>query len=205
METIMNRKFTLLLSLVFGTVLVLSVVLLFKSNSAMASSTPPQLPVIENGLVYLQTQQGADGGILGFSGTSDPATTARSVLAFLLAGKPVSGALSTAGNSMLDYLASQTITFTHDSTGTLFPGRAGLLLAAISLTGDDPTAFGGMDMVTELEASFESETGAYSTTAKQDFSNGLASDLSQAWAVLGLSLAGERVTDEASQYLVQSP
>ena len=200
----MNRKFTLLLSLVLGTVLVLSVVLLFMSNSAVASSTPPQLPVIENGLAYLQTHQGADGGILGFSDTSDPDTTARSVLAFVLAGKPVSGVLSTAGNSMLDYLATQTITFTHDSTGTLFPGRAGLLLSAISLTGDDPAAFGGMDMVTELEASFQPDTGAYSTTAKQDFSNGLASDLSQAWALLGLGLAGESVPDEASQYLVQT-
>jgi hypothetical protein len=205
METIMNRKFYLVLSLVFGPVLVMSLVLLIKSTSAMASSLPQQSQVIENGLTYLQTQQGADGGVLGFSGTSsDPDTTSRSVLAFVLAGKPVSGAVSTAGNSMLDYLASQAISFTHDITGTLFPGRAGLLLSAITLVGENPSDFGGMDLLGELEESFQPETGAYSTTAKQDFTSGQASDLSQAWVFLGLSLANENVPDEASQYLIQS-
>src|SRR4030042_5782938 len=106
METIMNRKFSLWLSLVLGTVLVLSIVLLFKPNSAVASSTPPQLPVIENGLAYLQIHQGADGGILGFRETSDPDTTARSVLAFVLAGKPGRGGVSPVGNSMLRFLAA---------------------------------------------------------------------------------------------------
>jgi hypothetical protein len=205
METIMNRKFYLVLSLVSGLVLVTSLVLLMMSTSAMASSLPPSSQVIENGLAYLQTQQAADGGILGFSGTSsDPDTTARNALAFVSAGKPVNELLSIDGNSMLDYLAAQAISFTHDITGTLFPSRAGLLLSAVSLLGDNPSNFGGMDLVGELEESFQPETGAYSTTAKQDFTSGQASDLNQAWVLLGLSLANENVPDEASQYMIHS-
>ena len=46
--------------------------------------------------------------------------------------------------------------------------------------------------------------GAYSTTAQQDFSSGAASDLSQAWAILGLSLAGRSIPEAAPQYLIKS-
>jgi hypothetical protein len=126
------------------------------------------------------------------------------VLAFVTAGQPVSGVVSTDGNSMLDYLAIQAISFTHDITGTLFPGRAGVLLSAVSLAGDTPADFGGMDLVGELEASFQPDTGAYSTTAQQGMSNGQASDLNQAWVILGLSLADKNIPEGAIQYLIQS-
>jgi hypothetical protein len=176
-----------------------------QASTVVAQSTPNQSQVIQAGLAYLQSQQQADGGIVGFSGvSSDPDTTARSVIAFVTAGKPVSEVISTEGNSMLDYLAAQAITFTHDTTGTLFPGRAGILLSAVSLSGEDPSAFGGMDLTSELEESFHPDTGAYSTTAHQDISSGEASDPSQAWAILGLSLAVQTIPDGASQYLTQS-
>ena len=200
----MNRKFYVLFSLISGLVLVMIVAFLLQSTTAMASPVPQQEQVIPNGLAYLRTQQQADGGILGFSDTSDPDTTARSVLAFVLAGQPVSGVVSTAGNSVMDYLASQAISFTHDTTGTLFPGRAGLLLSALSLAGDNPADFGGMDLAGEIEGSFQPDTGAYSTTAQQGYSSGQASDLNQAWVILGLGLAGESVPEEAVQYLIQS-
>lgn len=200
----MNRIFKMLLAIISGLVMVLGVSLFLQSGMAVAQTAPERAQVIQAALAYLQTQQQADGGILGFSGVSDPDTTARSVLAFVAAGEPVSGLISTEGYSMLDYLSSQAITFTHDTTGTLFPGRAGLLLAAVSLAGDNPSNFGGMDLTGELGASFQPDTGAYSTTAKQEFSNGEASDLNQAWAILGLSLAGQTVPDGASLYLIQS-
>lgn len=200
----MRRIFFLLLSLASGFALVLGILFIFPTLSAKASDLPQTSQVVENGLAYLRSQQGSDGGILGFSGTSDPDTTARSMLAFILAGQPVSEVISADGNSMLDYLATQAISFTHDNTGTLFPGRAGLLLAAISLSENEPTIFGGMNMIAELQASFQPETGAFSTTAQQEFSSGQASDLSQAWALLGLSLAGEKIPDEANQFLIQA-
>jgi len=204
MEENMKHIYKLFISLSSGFLMVISLSYYLQASSAMAQSTPDQSQVIQAGLAYLQSQQQADGGILGFSDVSDPGTTARSVLAFVTAGKPVSKIISTKGTSMLDYLATQAITYTHDTTGTLFPGRAGILLAAASVSGGDPSAFGGMDLAGELEASFHPDSGAYSTSAKQDFSNGEASDLSQAWAILGLSLAGHTIPEPATQYLIQS-
>jgi hypothetical protein len=61
-----------------------------------------------------------------------------------------------------------------------------------------------MDVAGELEGSFHPDSGTYSTTAKSDFSNGGASDLSQAWAILGLSLAERKVTESATNYLIQT-
>ncbi len=200
----MNRKFYVLLSIISGLILVICLSLMVQTTAVLAQTAQPQKQVITDGLGYLMSQQGADGGILGFSGSSDPDTTARSVLAFFLSGQPVTGVISTEGITMLDYLATQAISFTHDTTGTLFPGRAGLLLTAAGLAGENIADFGNMDLVTELKASFQTDTGAYSTTAQQDFSSGQASDLNQAWAVLGLSLAGESVPGEANQYLVRS-
>jgi hypothetical protein len=200
----MKHLVKLLLSLSLGFLMVIGLSHFLPASMAEAETVPDQFQVIQAGLAYLQSQQQADGGIAGFSGVSDPDTTARSVLAFVTAGKPVSEVISTDGNSMLDYLAAQAITFTHDTTGTLFPGRAGILLAAVALAGEDPSAFGGMDLGGLLDTSLRPDTGAYSTTAQQDFSSGAASDLSQAWAILGLSLAGQAIPDAATQYLIKS-
>lgn len=200
----MKHIFRLLLSLSLGWLMVLGWTHLLQTNTAVAKAVPNQSEVIQAGLAYLQTQQQPDGGIVGFSGVSDPDTTARSVMAYITAGKSASGVVSEEGNSMLDYLATQAITFTHDTTGTLFPGRAGILLTAISLAGENPSAIGGMDLVGELEASLHPDTLAYSTTAQQDFSSGAASDLSQAWAILGLSLAGKAIPEAAPKYLILS-
>jgi len=204
MEENMKHLSKLLLSLSLGFLMVIGLSHFLQASTAKAQSIPDRSQVIQAGLAYLQSQQQADGGIVGFSGVSDPDTTARSVLAFVTAGKPVSEMLSAEGNSMLVYLAAQAITYTHDTTGTLFPGRAGVLLTAVSLSGGDPSAFGGMDLAGDLENSFHPDTGAYSTTAQQELSNGKASDLTQAWAILGLSLAGHSVPDAAIQYLIQS-
>jgi len=200
----MKRKFALILTHIAGLVLAIGLSLFLQSTAAVAQTTPDPTQVIKNALTYLQTQQQTDGGILGFSGVSDPDTTARGLIAVVASGEAVSEVVSIQGNSMLDYLSTQAITFTHDTTGTLFPGRAGLLLSAVSLAEGNPMDFGGMDLAGELEASFNAEIGAYRTTAKQDFSSGEASDLNQAWAVLGLSLAGSDIPDGAIQYLIQS-
>jgi hypothetical protein len=175
-----------------------------QAQAVLAQTTPNQTQVVSGGLAYLKSQQQPDGGIIGFSGVSDPDTTARNVLAYVVAGKDVSEMVSPEGISMLDYLATQAITFTHDTTGTLLPGRAGELLAAVSLAAGDPRSFGGMDLISELEASYRVDTGAYSTTATQGYASGTASDLNQAWSILGLSLAGETIPEMAGQYLDQS-
>ena len=184
--------------------LVAGMVNLVQVKLASAQSAPSQVDVIQAGLAYLQSQQQSDGGIMGFSGVSDPDTTARSVIAFITARQPLSDVVSTQSLSMLDYLASQAISYTHDTTGTLFPGRTGILLTAVSLAGGNPSDFGGMDLAGELEASFQSSLGAYSTSARGDFSSGAASDLSQAWSILGLSLSDRVIPAAATDYMVKS-
>jgi hypothetical protein len=200
----MKHLFKILISVILGLLMVIGLSHFLQSSTAFARPVPNQSEVIRAGLEYLKTQQQADGGIVGFSGVSDPDTTARSVMAFITAGEPVRGVASSEGNSMLDYLSAQAITYTHDATGTLFPGRAGILITAVKLAGEDPSGFGGMNLTGELEASFHPDTGAYSTTAQQGLSSGAASDFSQAWAILGLSLVGHTIPDSAPQYLTMS-
>lgn len=200
----LRSQYKIFIPIVLGVVSIIGILFTLQSQAALAQAGPDQAQIINAGLAYLKSQQQTDGGIVGFSGVADPDTTARSVLAYIAAGKPVSEAVSLAGNSMMDYLSAQAITFTHDTTGTLFPGRAGELLAAVSLVGESPQSFGGMDLLTALEASFHPDTGAYSTTAKQDFASGEASDLNQAWAILGLSLADQSIPQAASHYLIKS-
>jgi hypothetical protein len=195
------RVYSALLSIGLGILLLSGMFYFLRKGTAFAKTDPNTSEVIQAGIDYLKNQQLPDGGITGFSSVSDPDTTARSVLAFITARKPITDVLSADGNSMMDYLYTQTVSFTHDTTGTLFPGRAGIVLSAVSVAGEDPTSFGDMDLTKELEASYQPDTGTYSTTAKAEFSSGQASDQNQAWAILGLSLAGKTIPDEAVNYL----
>lgn len=203
----MNPRYKLLVTFLLGIFLSLGLFHFFQWSSSLAWAASDESQVIQAGLAYIRSQQLPDGGIAGFDGNSDPDTTARTVIAFSAARSPVEEALSTQGNSMLDYLASQAIAYTHDTTGTLFPGRAGIILTAVVLVGGDGTSFGGMDLVGELEASLQPVTGAYSSTATQGYSSGAASDVSQAWAILGLGLDGYTIPELATNYLQisQSP
>jgi len=161
-----------------------------------------QTDPITGAVAYLQANQQEDGGIIGFSGTSDADTTARVVLGLAASGQPVIDLASANALTMLDYLEAQAVSYTHDESGLLYPGRAGLLLAAIAVSGGQPQQYGGMNLLDELEATFHWGTGDYSTTASGGYSSGEASDLSQAWAVLGLSLAGQPVPAPAVGYLL---
>jgi hypothetical protein len=155
---------------------------------------------ISKALGYIGTQQNEDGGIPWFTADSDAGVTARGVLALAAAGRPASWmAHPTSGKTMVDFLAANGVTYTHEVTGTtsiyLKPGEAGLLLTAISAANEDPTYFGGMDPIAQLSGTYNPATGAYSTTYQP------ASDLNQAWAILGLSAAGQPVPVMATNYL----
>ncbi len=193
-----SRKYTIPMILFLGLLLALAW-LAVPPLAAQASVDPQQAP--EAALAYLQTQQQPDGGILGFSGVSDPDTSARTALALALHGLPAEMLTSAEGSTVSTYLAGQAPAYVHDANGLLFPGRAGLLLSAASIANPETTVLGGVDLAAELEASFQPASGAYSTTASQDWSSGAASDLGQAWAILGLSLAGRPVPLQATTYL----
>jgi hypothetical protein len=176
--------------------------LLLLSSLLQPSAAQAQTDPIPGAVAYLQANQQADGGITGFSGTSDPDTTARAVLGLAANGLAVDALLSADGLSPLDYLQAQAASYTHDENGLLYPGRAGLWLAAMAVGAGIPAQPGNLSLLDELEATFHWSTGDYSTAASGGYASGAASDLSQAWALLGLSLAGQPVPVEAAGYLL---
>lgn len=173
-----------------------------QSVSALTAVDPAQSVV--DAIAYLKSQQQPDGGIMGFAGTSDPDTTIRTLLALAVNAAAWTDFTSTEGKTMVDYLASQADTYVHDPNGLLFPGRAGLLLSAVALSGGDVYNFGGLDLVSELEAAYQPAIGAYATEASLDYSSGAASDLNQGWAILGLALAGQPIPTPATFYLAST-
>lgn len=178
--------------------------LAFTFQPARAQTEVDPAQVIANAVAYLKAQQQPDGGMLGFAGTSDPDTTIRTVLALAVNQTTLADFSSSEGKTLVDYLASQADAYLHDPNGLLFPGRAGLLLSAVTLSGGDVHNFGGLDLAGELVATFQPDTGAYATEAALDYSSGAASDLNQGWAVLGLALAGQPIPTQATFYLAST-
>ncbi len=163
---------------------------------------------IDQALSYLQTQQLPSGGIDSFEmGIADPAGTAKAVIAVVATGRSAEWAVHpTSGLSMIDFLAAEAITYTHEAPHTdsahLFPMQAGTLLAAVAAADADPANFGGMNLLGQINETYVAETGAYSTTAAGEWFTGEATPLSQAWVILGLSAAGQPVPVPATDWLI---
>ncbi len=172
------------------------------ARAALAANDP-----VAEAVAFLQTQQQSDGGIDAFGfGASSASGTARALLGLAAQGYDPALLTAPSGLTALDYLAAQAVTYTHDASGTtsahLFPANAGLLLAAVSAAGEDPRAFGGMDLIAELTATYHASSGAYSTTALLGWTSGAAGALNQSWAVLGLAAAGEAIPAPAADFLI---
>ncbi|MBN1484122.1 MAG: terpene cyclase/mutase family protein [Chloroflexia bacterium] len=159
--------------------------------------------VISDALSFIHSKQLENGGIEGWSpGEADEFTTIKTVVALGAARRPAA-TMTTGGNSSLDYLAAQAISYTHDLTGTLFPGRAGMVTVAVVSGEGDPAAFGGMDLVHELTATYHPQTGAYSTTAEAGFASGAAGTVNQLWALLALAAVQEPAPLSATAFLIE--
>lgn len=187
------------------TLATLCLALLFGGLSHVQAA--PTVDPISQAVTFLQSKQQPDGGIDAFEfGASNTSGTARALLALSAQGLDPALLTAASGQSALDYLAAQAITYTHDASGTtsahLFPANAGLLLNAVSAVNQDGHAFGGMDLIAQLEATYHPASGAYSTTAVLGWTSGAASTLNQAWSILGLSAAGQSVPVTATTYLV---
>lgn len=212
------RQHRFVLSITLGTAFVIGLLLALSFHAAPAQAQPvldPAAPAIDHSdaisqaLAFIRTQQQLDGGIdaFGFGSGSDEGGTARTVLAVAATGRSISWmAHITSGKTMVDYLAVHAISYTHDASGTtsahLFPEQAGLLLSAVAAANEDPTNFGGMDLITQLNDTYYPETGAYSTTAQGPYISGAASERNQTWTILGLVAAGQSVPVTATDYLI---
>lgn len=151
---------------------------------------------LDAALAYLSTQQLDDGGIAGLSGVSDTGTTARAVLALAVNGISPSEFASQSGNSLVDYLTNNYAAYVYDDNGLAFPGNAGLIIAALSTVDAVPS-----DVVDALGNALQPD-GSFATEAAAEFTSGAATDLSQGLAILGLSMFGWSVPEDAVNYLL---
>lgn len=133
-----------------GTLLALLLIaLMVVANTPVAAAPAPEAT---NALAYLRAQQNADGGYPGFSGPgSDPGSSADAALAFVSSGVAL-GDVTKGDTSLLDYL--------HASAPGLKTGPAAKYLLVAANIGENPTAFGGADLVS-LSTAEKSADGVY--------------------------------------------
>lgn len=163
---------------------------------SIVQAAPNQGAVISDALTYLQSQQQADGGLPGMSGSSDISTTARALLAFKAVQQDPAAFLSAEGNSPVDYLLANYQAYLVDQSGLVFPGNAGLVLAALSAAEQAPA-----DLPQIILDTMQPD-GSFATEATSDFLNGSATGLSQSLAVLGLAASGVTIPPEAIYFLL---
>jgi hypothetical protein len=139
---------------------------------------------VDKALRWLAGQQNVDGGFA--APTSDPETTCSVVLAYASAYEDPS-TVKTAGNSPLDYLATQVPTYTSTAEGT---ARTILAVVAGNL---DPRDFAGTDLIATL-AGYRQTSGRYMA----DPSDGIAA---HALAMLALQASRETVLSSTKIWL----
>ena len=189
-------------------------------GSVSADTNPSDTPATptEKALAYLLSQQNDDGGLAGFGGTtSDVSTSALGLVSLGLAGVDPEYMSTTTGTSLLDFVVSNAITYTHEITGTsaanLFPGRAGLVLTGMAsvyptfdemYTAEDfADAYSVISQLSsQLRQAYDSETGAYATDALEGWTSGAASISNQAWSILGLTSLTGSVPVTATNWLI---
>ena len=172
-------KLRYILVLIFALVLPLAV------TSVATAATTATDPAIGPAVTWLTRQQQADGSYLGFSGKSDPGTTAGIALALAASGTDPA-TVSNGGSSMIAYLSSSASTY-----GTTVAGASKLTLAVVA-AGLDPRAFGGQNLVQEILAHLDPKTGLLDPQL-----------YIHAYAMLALAAAGQTVPIAAVTALEQ--
>ncbi len=157
---------------IFVTVIILTIVWVMPVSAVEWSQS-------EAALAWFRTQQEADGGFSsGFSEGSDYGATVEVVLASAAAGKDVSQWISSQGASPLDYVAAQVASGQVTEAGPLSKA----IFVAVA-TGQDPKNFGGKNLVAELQALQDVDSGMFGSTL-----------FAHAYAVLALHNVGEPVS-----------
>lgn len=142
-------------------------------------------PAIAPAVKWLTAQQQPDGSFLGFSGKSDPGTTADVALALAAAGTDPA-TVAHGGPSMIDYLRSSASAY-----GTTVAGAAKLTLAVVA-SGDDPRDFGGQNLVQTIRSKLDPQTHLFDPQL-----------FVHADAILALAAAGQTVPTAAITALEQ--
>lgn len=85
----------------------------------------------------------------------------------------------------------------------VYAGSTAKLVSFAADTGADPHAFGGEDLVTQLEERTADDGAAAGRIADQSAYGDYANSFGQAWAVRGLTLAGSDEAEAARDFLLQ--
>ena len=213
----------LALSITLGTVCALGLLLALGLQAIPVQAQPipateaptiDQNRAISEALAYLQMKQLPNGGVEGWAaGVADDFTTIKTVIALAAANYPIDFLTSVSDTTTLGYLETRAFSYTHDVTGTLFPGRTGMLIAAAVAGNGDAYAFSQypanhgsaglpINLVEELKTTYNPATGAYSTTAQEGFTTGAANTTNQLWAILSLAAVQETVPVSATNFLI---
>jgi hypothetical protein len=130
---------------------------------------------------WMLGQRHEDGSYAGFN----PGATIDALLALDALGlDPTVPAPS--GQGADDYLAAQAATYSARG-----PSAAGKLLAGVVALGGDPGDFGTVDLVGAVQGTYDPQTGRFGPGGTWD----------QAWAILGLTAAGQNVPAPAADAL----
>ncbi len=179
----------------FIVLIVLSITL---APMSAVQAAPLQQETIPAALTYLLSQLQPDGGLPGLSGTSDISTTARALLALKAVGQDAASFKNAEGLTPVDYVAANTEAYVYDQNGVLFPGNAGLILAALATVDQTPA-----DLPQALLDTLQAD-GSFASDASSEFLSGVATGLSQSLAVMGLAASQIIVPQEAITFLVNS-
>jgi hypothetical protein len=114
--------------------------------AALAQQTAPA--ALTSALRWMEGQQQPDGSFPGFG----PGDTADAVMAVVAAGAP----LDASATSPVEYLKGEAAAYAASGVG----GAAKLVLAAVA-AGEDPGAFGDVNLLAELGKAYDQQTGQY--------------------------------------------
>ena len=158
------------------TLLFLLLVSLPVHASGPTNSENERRAAVDNAIGWIHTQQADDGGVGGLGMSCDVAKVVA------LAGENPDGPEWTpTTTSLLDQCEADVPTYLARRDA----GRIAKVLRAAVAAGVDPRSFGGLDLIAELEAKYDADTGLYHP------SNFFRHNL----AVLALSEAGRTIPD----------
>jgi hypothetical protein len=163
-------------------ILLLSTAALLLWSVALAMAGSPEA------LDWLRVHQSADGGFAGdFDSASGLGATMEAVFA-IVAGGEDPATWSQDGNTPVSFLES------HANSALATPGDTAKLILAAVAAGRNPRDFGGVDLVSSLEAKLD-DSGLYGGAEAGNV-------VSQALAILALKAAGRPIPASAVDWLV---
>jgi hypothetical protein len=177
----------------------LLVAALLVGTAARGEATPPttdRATATAYAAHWLAAQVTSDGDVLDAHGNPSTSNTLQTALALATAGHD---------QAAFDRAVSWLSAHVDDVTGTgvhIDAGVTGTLLMVVVAAGDDPTAFGGVDLVSRLEGTLGAfEPGLYGSYA--DVGDPTYSGVyDQSLAILGLKAAGVTESSAALDWLV---